>query len=571
MSGTDAPKSACNLCRHRKIRCDRAKPACENCRLAGVACLFTALPQRKSPREQLEEAKAQIKQLKETLRLERAGQHRSHSSTPAAPALTVFDPCGFETTLAAFRWHLQFCTPGADPDRRLDSYLDFDAFAHGLKQSLDSPRPIPTKVITPKWPSRVVMQQSLEYYESNKLYAIFPMVDTMALKRLLDANELGLQGGTIDAANQACLTALTAFVTRIRHHEPTFTEADSSAYMQAVLSMLPQLVMEHTNIRTLEAVLILAVDLAPQGQPQTAELLMSLAVRILYNLKGNLNKPASSDPEQVRAHHHLRALFWVCYSIDKEMSLRRCQPPIINDADCDLDLPATYVSITSDHQFFHSSLSLQELLYPTDLRLAVLKSKIYRLLYSPLSLRLPESARLQLIRQLDEELSDLKAQFPAVCQPDMYAKGEVSDTLLLNLSVRGANTHLEYYHCLSKIHGASISGSSNSTMRNLSPPSSSMELCYQASRSTLLYVCRTCHLITKETFWIYAQFILTAVFALYQRITTASIEYHGHEDLRLLEKILEVFVTLRIADGEGGFPPFAVTEALIRNLISSVK
>jgi hypothetical protein len=228
---------------------------------------------------------------------------------------------------------------------------------------------------------------------------------------------------------------------------------------------------------------------------------MSLAVRILYNLKGNLNKPASSDPEQVRAHHHLRALFWVCYSIDKEMSLRRCQPPIINDADCDLELPATYVSVTSDHQFFHSPLSLQELLYPTDLRLAVLKSKIYRLLYSPLSLGLPESARLQVIRQLDEELSDLKAQFPAVCQPDIYAKGEVSDTLLHDLSLRGANTHLEYYHCLSKIHGASISGSSNSTMKNLSPPSSSMELCYQASRSTLLYVYRTRHLIMKETFW----------------------------------------------------------------------
>lgn len=228
---------------------------------------------------------------------------------------------------------------------------------------------------------------------------------------------------------------------------------------------------------------------------------MSLAVRILYNLKGNLNEPASSDPEQVRVHHHLRALFWICYSIDKEMSLRRCQPPIINDSDCDLDLPATYVSVTSDHQFFHSPLSLQELLYPTDLRLAILKSKIYRLLYSSSSLRLPESTRLHLIRQLDEELSDLKAQFPAVCQPDIYAKGEVPDTLLHDLSLRGVNMHLEYYHCLSKIHGASISGSSDSAMRNLSPPSSSMELCYQASRSTLLYVCRVHRLIMKETFW----------------------------------------------------------------------
>ncbi|KAJ5358944.1 C6 transcription factor, partial [Penicillium cataractarum] len=544
-----------------------AKPACENCRLAGVACLFTRLPQRKSPREQLEEAKAQIKQLKETLRLERDYQTRSQSSSPAAPTVSVFDPCGFETTLTAFQWHLQFCMPGVDPDRRLDTLFNFDAFAHGLKLSLDSPLTTPAKVITPKWPSRLMMKQSLEYYENNKLYVIFPMVDTVALKRLLDANDLGLHGGTIDAANQACLTALTAFITRLRHHEPAFTEADSSAYMQAVLSMLPQLVMEHTNIRVLEAVLILAADLAPQGQPQTAELLMSLAVRILYNLKGNINKPASSDPEQIRAHHHLRALFWVCYSIDKEMSLRRCQPPIINDSDCDLDLPATYVSVTSDHQFFHSPLSLQELLYPTDLRLAILKSKIYRLLYSPSSLRLPESTRLHLIRQLDEELSDLKAQFPAVCQPDRYAKGEVPDTLLHDLSLRGVNTHLEYYHCLSKIHGASISGSNDSAM---SPPSSSMELCYQASRLTLLYVCRIHHLIMKETFWIYAQFILTAVFALYQRIKMTSAKY-VHEDLRLLEKIHEVFVTLRIADEEDGFPPFAVTEALIQNLVCSVK
>jgi hypothetical protein len=233
---------------------------------------------------------------------------------------------------------------------------------------------------------------------------------------------------------------------------------------------------------------------------------MSLAVRILYNLKGNVTNPGylntlgSPDPEQIRLHHHLRALFWVCYSIDKEMSLRRCQPPIINDADCDLDLPATYVSIKSDHQFFHSPLSLQELLYPTDLRLAVLKSKIYRLLYSSSSLRLPESTRLHLIRQLDEELSELKSQFPAVCQPDKYAKGDVPDSLLHDLSLRGVNTHFEYYHCLSKIHGACISGS-GSAIRNLSPPSSSIELCYQACRSTLLYICRIQHLVMKDTFW----------------------------------------------------------------------
>lgn len=220
-----------------------------------------------SRNRQLEEAKTQIKQLKESLRLERDYQNCAQSSSPAAPTVSVFDPCGFETTLTAFRWHLQFCSPGVDPDRRLDSFFNFDAFAQGLKLSLDSPLTTPARAITPKWPSRLIMRQSLEYYENNKLYAIFPMVDTVALKRLLDANELGLPGGTIDAANQACLTALTAFITRLRHHEPAFTEADSSAYMQAVLSMLPQLVMEHTNIRVLEAVLILVGPAFYQANP----------------------------------------------------------------------------------------------------------------------------------------------------------------------------------------------------------------------------------------------------------------------------------------------------------------
>jgi hypothetical protein len=45
--------------------------------------------------------------------------------------------------------------------------------------------------------------------------------------------------------------------------------------------------------------------------------------------------------------------------------------------------------------------------------------------------------------------------------------------------------------------------------------------------------------------------------------------YHVHEDLRILEKVHGIFVNLRDAD-EGDFPPFAVTEALIRSLVTSV-
>lgn len=173
---------------------------------------------------------------------------------------------------------------------------------------------------------------------------------------------------------------------------------------------------------------------------------------------------------------------------------------MINDADCDLTLPDKYVAQSSEHQFFTSELSPKELLYPSDLRLAMLKSKVYHLLYSEQSLSYLRARRLQLIRELDQELNDLKSQFPDACKPDAVVNGSVPDYLIHDLSLRGVNVHLEYYHCLSKIHGASAIGSTP-VSQGLSAPSTSMELCYQAARSTLIYLRRVRHLIFPETFW----------------------------------------------------------------------
>lgn len=167
---------------------------------------------------------------------------------------------------------------------------------------------------------------------------------------------------------------------------------------------------------------------------------------------------------------------------------------------CDLELPTAYVPLSFDHQFFTFQLSTQELLYPSDLRLSLLKSKIYHQLYSHSSLKHSEATRIQLIRELDQELNELKSHFPAACQPEEFITGGVPENLLLDLSLRGVNVHLEYYHCLAKIHGAIIAGGMSAT-KSPSPISFSMELCYQASRSTLIYISRVRHLVNPDTFW----------------------------------------------------------------------
>lgn len=217
-----------------------------------------------------------------------------------------------------------------------------------------------------------------------------------------------------------------------------------------------------------------------------------MAVKILFNLGGNTKTPKQNG-------QHLRALFWVAYGIDKENCLRRSRPPLINDADCDLDLPATYVSEYADYHFFggESSPSSTALLYPADLRMAILKSRIYRLLYSVEGQRQSMARRLQYTRELDQELSDMKADFPHQCQPDGFACGSVPDTLFHDLNLRGVSIHLGYYFCLTKIHAAASMGNDSFSP----PPPSSVELCYQAARSTLLYISRARQGIIPETYW----------------------------------------------------------------------
>ncbi|GIC93653.1 fungal specific transcription factor domain-containing protein [Aspergillus udagawae] len=516
---------------------------------------------------QLQDTRAEVRRLEEALRAERE-RHQSSSPSlhqPSGLVNDLFDSRGFDVTLKAFRWHLAYCTPAFAASIQSDPAFDLEELLDRVADSFDLQfRTKPARVVLPKWPPRRLVEASLEYFSSNGLYSIHPVVDIDALTCLLDASDFDDSAIGTNIADRACLAALTAMITRIRRQEPAFADADPDAYVQAVLSVLPQLMMEHTNIRALEALIILALYIAPLGQPQTAEILLAMAVRILFNLGAHQARATYETTAQKHQHQHLRALFWTFYAVDKEMSLRKCQPPMINDADCDLTLPDKYVAQSSEHQFFTSELSPRELLYPSDLRLAMLKSKVYHLLYSEQSLSHSRARRLQLIRELDQQLNDLKSHFPNACKPDAVVSGNVPDYLIHDLSLRGVNVHLEYYHCLSKIHGASAIGTP--VLQSLSPPSTSMELCYQAARSTLIYLRRIRHLIFPETFWIYAQILLTSSISLYMRILSAPKQCEVQDDVYLLESTIDVFHQLNCVEPSKRFPPFVIIEAFIRRL-----
>ncbi|KAF7586439.1 hypothetical protein BBP40_008902 [Aspergillus hancockii] len=573
---------------HVQIRCDRAKPACENCSLARVSCIFTARPAeaRKSVRQQLSETQRQV-QILETLVTDRGARSRGSCGPPEALRSSrgvhsaqpdLHDTDDFGAALSTFQQHLENSWPEGDRSsysatfysvisQQTGSQFNLDDFFHQVTQSYKSryategrPQPVP------KWPEKLLVKQCLDYYSRKGIYSVFPVADTGVFYELLDAGVLDDLETPSRTANKACLVAFTALIAQLHRHSPIFAHAEPDAYIRAVLMLLPNLFMEGADVRTLETFIILAIYIQPTGQSYPAEMLLAAAVRIIYRLGGHRQRPPDGAQGQNQSHYHLRALFWLSYWIDKEMCLRACREPIINDADCDLELPSTYVSQSSTYQFLQAPISSDILLFPSDLRLALIKSRIYRLLYSEVARAQTEAIRMQRILELDQELGALESSFPAHCQPHVFATPDCPVYAFHDLSMRGVTLHLDYYYCVKRIHEANAACSTPSSF------SSGMGLSYQTSRCMLIYIIQVHSFITWHSFWIYAQWLLSAVVSLFNHCMCNPTSPSFAGDIEILENTMEVF-TSRNQNSQGArcFPPFYITEAFIDTLIRLAK
>ena len=196
---------------------------------------------------------------------------------------------------------------------------------------------------------------------------------------------------------------------------------------------------------------------------------------------------------------HIRMLFWVIYSLDKDLCFRTLRPPMINDDDCDMDIsPTPHISLpdsTLNAEMEHTAF------YPADVRLAILKGKIYRDLYSAKALRSSDTQLLKVIRELDGDLDVWKSELPVMYRPRRSQNSEVSIHVTQN--ARLLLLHLEYYQCLNMIHRTSTRclAWDEDTGQKIAAVRSSVDLCLEASRSTIYYLQSSKQLPRAESFW----------------------------------------------------------------------
>lgn len=242
------------------------------------------------------------------------------------------------------------------------------------------------------------------------------------------------------------------------------------------------------------------------GDLQSAAFLVPMTMRLIFRLGAHVPPQTTEPYNKNNLAHHLRDLFWVCYCIDKDLTHRINQPPAINDNHCNLVLPANYAQmqssniLTSNGSSNHNSSTVP--LYPWDLRLSKMKSRIYEDLYSMSALTQPEAEVLRRIRCLDEELEMWRLTLPIDHRPTLSFLEQTPVDAHTN--TQAIMLRLSYHHCIALIHKARcrIFG------MNLSPSimpddgdAANFQLLVDASKSTLTYLEKALPALAHECFW----------------------------------------------------------------------
>ncbi|KAL6916230.1 hypothetical protein FSST1_007725 [Fusarium sambucinum] len=312
-------------------------------------------------------------------------------------------------------------------------------------------------------------------------------------------------------------------------------------YVRDIEASLPVILREMT-IDGFEALTMLTIYKYFVGDLQSASFLLSIAARMIFKLGAHI-APSMTEPyDKGNTSHHKRDLFWVCYCMDKDLCHRIAQPPAINDAHCDLSPPPNYAEKQNSN-----ILSLGEFspynpttvpLYPWDIRLSIIKSRIHDDLYSMSALRQPEAEILRRIRYLDEELEVWRLTLPLDHRPTLSFLDKTPVDAHTN--TQAIMLRLSYHHCVISIHKARC--------RIFSPASgligdgheANLQLLVDASKSILTYLEKALPVVAHECFWIILFYPMTAIFTVFSIAVVNTQTNSVYSNLSLLQDFTRV-------------------------------
>ncbi|RAL00694.1 uncharacterized protein BO80DRAFT_455602 [Aspergillus ibericus CBS 121593] len=489
---------ACDSCYKRKIQCDAATPRCNWCHHHDLPCTF------KRNKERNEE-------------LSKARQHPEYGLLMQHPPSRRHNPDSISGVDSQSNFHVaghvlgNLCTFNGLPFFSSTGRQWIKArTGQEVNLAYMSPWPSTSSQMTSTGvphsvalPEKATVIHLLDEWKQSVFSKLFPFVDRELLESTIKAayhDETTVSSPGADSA-RACIHAFTAVClsSSIPHGHQVMHAED---HVLAAYKLLPGLLLESVTLDGLQTVLMLCLcSLVVTGNIFYLEMLLATSTRFIFHLNGHL-APVYINDDQFRTNLHIRDLFWICYIIDKEFSLRTGHPPCLDETHCDLTHP-------------HVQQTTPEFL--TCIRLAILQSQVYHGLYSMKALRQTDAQLLSTIRDLDDALETWRIPTPSVRPNTLF--------------------QLQYLYCMAMIHQASGKCSVWVQNHDTSEAGSSLAISVEASRSMLQKFLDDRLHFDKNNLRSCLPYFLTAICHLFSNILLNPLSEGSDDDLDLITSV----------------------------------
>ncbi|KXH68673.1 fungal specific transcription factor [Colletotrichum salicis] len=210
-------------------------------------------------------------------------------------------------------------------------------------------------------------------------------------------------------------------------------------YAANALDTVLDILMRATQVMSVQALLILAWFFLGTPNPQPSFMLVANAIRLAHTI-GLHRKECSSSLSPVEKATRTN-VFWLAFSLDRELSLRTGRPPAQDFGGFEVDLPDS--SLQHEFSIHVSSNGLINIFIAAS-RLAVIQAKLHSRIY--LREGIDPSTISDATQALGEDLEEWRVEFSAVL--DLESHPELinySSVLRLNYT---------YQHCVILVHRA---------------------------------------------------------------------------------------------------------------------
>jgi hypothetical protein len=230
----------------------------------------------------------------------------------------------------------------------------------------------------------------------------------------------------------------------------TEDDEDSWGYLENALSVVPFLAVRTPSLSSIQALLGIAIFLQATPVPRSYSLLVANAVRLGHSI-GLHRQESYHNGMPVAEIEQRKRVFWLCYILDRDISMRSGQPPVQHDDDIDVDLPCDSLSEGVGYIFLADGLWPMNFLR-LRIELAVIQGAIYRELYSAKATKQSDDHRAVVVRELDERLKQWKNSTSIEFHPDFLYQKLQEPFDILHIVI----LYFTYFNCLILIHRSSF-------------------------------------------------------------------------------------------------------------------